>query len=255
VPQLRFHQRLFLSRAVRTGAAACTAVLVVMAADPAASSAPAAAAPLRGEALADVVRRIQNTCFATYPPDMVRRMTGIDGPVPASIRENPALQFKAFHHEDKRAKGLFYPSDLADVGDAIAAEVRPGDHFLDLGSGDGRVVFLAALLGADATGIEWEKEIHGLALQAEANLADLLPRERIHLRQGDFLKERFDRYDVLFYFDSGTFARSALFDKIAAELRHGARLLLAHENLEPLGFVKAAQHGVVDVYMLPPPPP
>lgn len=250
MPQLRFHQRLFLSRSALAGAAAWAAALVVVSA-----AGVAAPAPLQGDALRTAVRRIQNTCFATYPEDMVRRMTGIDGPVPAAIREDPALQFKSFHHEDQRAKGLFYPSDLSDVGEAIAAEVRPGTKFLDLGSGDGRVVFLAALLGADATGIEWEKDIHGLALRAEANLSDLLPRERIHLKQGDFLKERFDRYDVLFYFDSGTFARDALLDKIGAEMRHGARLLLAHGNLEPIGFVKAAQHGVVDVYRLPPPPP
>jgi hypothetical protein len=248
VPELRFHQRLFL----RTGAAACAAALAVASI---AAVQPAGAPPLQGDALRLTLRRIQNVCFATYPPDMVRRMTGIDGEVPAAIRDDPALQFKAFHHEDKRAKGLFYPSDLADVGDAIAAEVGPGVKFLDLGSGDGRVVFLAALLGADATGIEWEKEIHGLALRAEDGLSDILPRERIHLRHGDFLKEPFERYDVLFYFDSGTFARSALFDKIGAEMRHGARLLLAHQVLEPIGFVKAAQHGVVDVYTLPPPPP
>lgn len=250
MPQLRFDQRLFLSR--RAGAAVCAAALAVASI---AAADPVPALPLQGEALRLAVRRIQNVCFATYPPDMVRRMTGIDGPVPAAIRDDPALQFKSFHHEDKRDKGLFYPSDLSDVFEAIAAEVRPGTKFLDLGSGDGRVVFLAALLGADATGIEYEKEIHGLALRAEESLADLLPRERIHLRHGDFLKEPFERYDVLFYFDSGTFARSALFDKIGAEMRHGARLLLAHENLEPIGFVKSAQHGVVDVYTLPPPPP
>jgi SAM-dependent methyltransferase len=231
---------------------ACATALAVVSLT-AADSGPAR--PFQGEALARAVRRIQNVCFATYPPDMVRRMTGIEGPVPQAIRDDPALQFKAFHAEDRRAKGLFYPSDLSDILPALAVEVHPGDRVLDLGSGDGRVVFLAALLGAEATGIEWDKEIHGLALRAREDLADLLPRERIHLRHGDFLKEPLERYDVLFYFDSGTFARSALFDKIGAEMRHGARLLLAHENLEPLGFVKSAQHGVVDVYTLPPPPP
>lgn len=235
------------------GAAACAAALAL--ASMARAGDRPAPRPLQGDALRLAVRRIQNVCFATYPPDMVRRMTGIEGPVPAAIRDDPALQFKAFHAEDRRAKGLFYPSDLSDVLEAMAAEVKPGTTFLDLGSGDGRVVFLAALLGADATGIEFETEIHGLALEAEDRLADLLPRDRIHLKHGDFLKEPFERYDVLFYFDSGTFARSALLDKIGAEMRHGARLLLEHGVLEPMGFVNAAQHGVVDVYALPPPPP
>jgi SAM-dependent methyltransferase len=246
VPQLRLDQRLLLrgSRPIFLFAAA-----PVLAAAVAVAAAGPGRAPSH-EALVEAVRRIQNVCFATYPPDLVRRLTGRDD-VPAEVRDDPALQMKSFVITDKREKGLFYPTSLDDVLDAFESEVRPGLRLLDLGSGDGRVVFLSAVLGADATGVEWEESLHRLALDARGRLSDLVPKGRAHLKAGDFLREDFTRYDLLFYFESGTFDATALFDKIRRELRPGARLLVAHGILPPEGLHETAAYGVVKVYVRP----
>ena len=202
-----------------------------------------------GEAV-KAARRIQNACFATYPPELLKRLTGSET-VSSEVKNDPALQMKAFTRTDRREKGLFYPTSLDDTLDAFESEVRPGLKLLDLGSGDGRVVFLAAVMGADATGIEWEPSLHRLALDARKRLGSFVPRGRAHLRQGDFLREDFSRYDLLFYFGSGSFDDTALFDKIRRELRPGARLLFAHETLPPSGLHEAASYSVVKVYVQP----
>ena len=228
----------------------CAAIACVAAAGAGPAAATPPQAPPRHEAIVADVRRIQNVCFAAWPPDVFKRLTGRDA-VPAEMREDPALQMKAFVEVDRREKGLFYPTSLDDVLDAFESEVRPGLSLLDLGSGDGRVVFLSALLGADATGVEWEPSLHRIAIDARERLADLVPRKRARLKAGDFLREDFSRYDLLFYFESGTFDASALFDKIRRELRPGARLLYAHGIRPPAGLQETAAYGVVRVYVRP----
>ena len=214
---------------------------------------PAAAStgrPASHEALIAAARRIQNVCFAAWPPELLKALTGRDA-VAAEVRDDPALQMKAFVETERREKGLFYPTSLDDTLDAFESEVRPGLRLLDLGSGDGRVVFLSALLGADATGVEWETSLHRIALDARDRLSDLVPKKRAHLKAGDFLREDFSQYDLLFYFESGTFDAGAMFAKIRRELRPGARLLIAHGIRPPDGLEETAAYGVVRVYVQP----
>lgn len=254
----RIETSLRLNAAPLSGAACLFAALVAIATtglEPASAAPerpPAAAShrPPAHDALLADVRRIQNVCFASWPPDLRKRLTGRDA-VPAGIEDDPALQMKAFVEVDRREKGLFYPTSLDDVLDAFESEARPGLRLLDLGSGDGRVVFLSTLLGADATGVEWEPALHRIALEARDRLADLVPKKRATLKAGDFLREDFSRYDLLFYFESGTFDASALFDKIRRELRPGARLLYAHGIRPPDGLEEVAAYGVVRVYVRP----
>ncbi|HET8947341.1 MAG TPA: class I SAM-dependent methyltransferase [Candidatus Polarisedimenticolia bacterium] len=245
---MRFTAAPFPGAAVFSAAIAAAAGLLVPAVLVPALAGPGAV-PSHDKVVA-AARRIQNACFATYPPELLLRLTGSET-VPAEVRDDPALQMKAFTRTDRREKGLFYPTSLDDTLDAFESEVRPGLKLLDLGSGDGRVVFLSAVLGADATGIEWEPSLHRLALDARKRLGSFVPRGRAHLRQGDFLREDFSRYDLLFYFGSGSFDDTALFDKIRRELRPGARLLFAHETLPPSGLDETASYGVVKVYVQP----
>src|SRR5712664_3261784 len=121
----------------------------------------------------ETLKRIQTTCFDLYPPALVEQMSGRSGPVPEAVRADPRLQVKYLKTEERVAKGLFYPSILEDLLPALQAYVRPDTRFLDLGSGDGRVVFMAALLGARATGIEYDREMHRIALKARERLRNL----------------------------------------------------------------------------------
>jgi len=227
------------------------AVAFVLAAPAAAGSIdhhPVAVAPAAAPSSAAIdaaVLTIQNTCFAAYPADLMTAMSGHAGPPPAQVLENPALQMKYLSREKVEQRGLFYPSSLDDIRAGIEAAVRPGLKFLDLGSGDGRVVFLAAVLGADATGIEYDTRVHAVAKEALARLAATVPRARVRLRRGDFFRADWSGYDVIFYFGSGTFTEDRMFAKLAREMKPDAVLLLAHVPDPPPGFEPLAGHGVV----------
>jgi SAM-dependent methyltransferase len=200
------------------------------------------------------IREIQNVCFSLYPPELLQRMSGRPGPPPEEVRLNPPLQMKYLSTEEKAEKGLFYPSLLEDYLPAFEAEVRPGGRFLDLGSGDGRVVFLAAVLGADATGIEYDGAIHDIALAARRRLRRIVPAGRATLKQGDFFEEEVSRYDVIFYFGDGTYLEDRMLAKLRREMRPGAVLLLAHMPEDPGGFEPLSRFGVVRSYRRAAPP-
>ncbi len=211
----------------------------------AAAAPPAVPAAHPAPDLAAALRRIQNTCFASYPPDLVEKMSGREGPVPDEVRSDPGRQIEYLKTEEVVAKGLFYPSRLEDLLPAFLATVRPGARFLDLGSGDGRVVFLAALLGARAAGVEYDRDLHRIALRARGQLADLLDPGPAELRRGDFFKEDLGSYDVLFYFTSGAGAEDRLLKKLRGEMRRDAILLYAYPYAPVEGFDRIGDYGVV----------
>lgn len=105
-------------------------------------------------------------------------------------------------------KGLYVGSRLPDIHAALtSAGLKSGDVFIDLGSGDGRVVCLAALLGARALGLEADSELHRLAIErAETVLGHYRGshgRLEIDLRLGDFLAYSVAETDVIFYYAGG----------------------------------------------------
>jgi len=204
--------------------------------------------PIPPAELAAAARAIQNACFAEYPPDLLARMTGRSGPVPEAVRSDPRLQIQYLRTEDVTGRGLFYPSLLDDLIPAFRAEVLPGRRFLDLGSGDGRVVFLAAFLGAEATGIEYEREMDRLARRARKRLGGLVPSGRARLRRADFFREDLSRYDVLFYYGQGSYVEDRLLEKIAREIRPAAVALFSFMKRSPPGLEHVATHGNVGVY-------
>lgn len=235
------------------GARRWTITALTAAAALAAPCAPRAAAsePAPAQApidLAATVRTIENACFAAYPQELLTRMSGKPGPPPEAVRLDPQLQMKYLMTEEKAQKGLFYPSLLEELLPAFVAEVRPGRRFLDLGSGDGRVVFLAAVLGAQAKGVEFDGALHAIALDARLRLLDVVPEKRADLRRGDFYHEDPGHFDVLFYFGSGTYAEADLMRWLARGMRRDAVLLLAHVTNDPVGFEPIAEFGVVRSY-------
>jgi SAM-dependent methyltransferase len=246
-----------LSTAARiaTGALLVSSLLSPVSAAPGASVAPPASpapgdlsspAPTPEEAAA--MTRIQNACFAAYPGPLIEEMSGKNGPVPAEVRADPRKQIAYLKSEAAVAKGLFYPSLLEDLFPALRSTVRAGTRFLDLGSGDGRVVLLAALLGGRATGIEYDRDLHGIALQALHELQGLIPTERVDLRRGDFFREDLGSYDVLFYFTSGARREDRLLDKIRREMSSSAILLIAYPYGPVAGFARAGSYGAVQTF-------
>ena len=196
----------------------------------------------------EVLVSIQNTCFAAYPDELIARMSGRVGPVPEAVRADPQAQIAYLKTEALVSKGLFYPTRLEEILPALRATLKPEMRFLDLGSGDGRVVFLAAHLGARATGIEFDPELHRIAKRARSRLSLLVDTRRAELLRGDFFAVDFSGYDLLFYFGSGTFAEDRLYRKIGRELRGDALFLLAYPVGPIEGLVEAGRYGFVHLY-------
>lgn len=208
----------------------------------------------------ETIDHIQRTCLRAYPPEMLRAMTTVaegENPtpgtdqIPESVDASPEEQENFLTSTIELDKGLFYPILLEDLIEALEQYVEPGVRFLDLGSGDGRVVFLASAMGAEATGIEYDPgmiEVSGKAMKA---LGDTVDPERIRFIEGDFFEHSWSGYDVIYYFDLTSFEHHALRQKIARELDPGARLLVGHQRAAFPGLALETLFPSVHVYRQP----
>ena len=86
-------------------------------------------------------------------------------------------------------------------------------NFLDLGSGDGKVVLIASLFGVKATGIEIDDDLIKTSERIKKEL-----RLKAEFIKGDFFKHDFSRYDVIFVNPDKGFERG-LEDKLLKELK------------------------------------
>ena len=74
-------------------------------------------------------------------------------------------------------------------------ELRPGERVFDLGSGDGRIVILAAKkYKADATGVEFEAALVKQSIKRIANLGLTSMARIVH---GDLMKQDYSSADLL----------------------------------------------------------
>lgn len=108
-----------------------------------------------------------------------------------------------------------------DVGRAALrlARLKPGEKFYDLGSGDGRVVFIAASLGADAVGIEINP-----VLWLWSSLVAFFSGSRARFVRGNFFSTSLRGADVVFLYTwQGT--NEKIEGKLRKELGKGARVV------------------------------
>ncbi len=183
--------------------------------------------------------RIQRECLRLYPPELLAEMASGATEIPAEVEAAPEEQMQFLDKEVPRDKGLFYPILLEDMLPAFERYVTPsppgGGHtknvrFLDLGSGDGRVVFMAGLLGADAAGIEYDKQLVKISRQAGKALRDLIEPKRWKIKKGDFFKSPWSGYDVIFFFDLSSFEPERVRQKLRREMDPGAILIVGFEQ-------------------------
>lgn len=200
----------------------------------------------------EVIDRIQRECLRAYTPEMLTAMTsGAMDDLPVAVEAAPSTQEEVLDEVLDLDKGPFYPILLEDLVPAFEQYVTPGVRFLDLGSGDGRVVFLANVLGADATGIEYDKALAKVSLRALRALNGLVDGERAHVLRRDFFTVSWSGYDVIFYYDTGSFEQHRLRKKIAAELDPEARLLVAYERIPFPGLALETTFENIHVYRQP----
>ncbi len=93
-------------------------------------------------------------------------------------------------------KGFWATSIIQDVYEAFKwAGLENYRHFVDLGSGDGRVVAVASLF-TKATGIEIDPHLHQLSIK----LKEYLGLNNIEFYLGDFEEWDFDDFDFIYIY-------------------------------------------------------
>lgn len=93
--------------------------------------------------------------------------------------------------------GVFGPSDCDVVFNLFKMlQLEKYKNFIDLGSGDGRVVLIASLF-TKATGYETDKKLNKLAKKVRKDL-DV----KADFKTEDYFKETLSKYDVLFIYPS-----------------------------------------------------
>ena len=113
----------------------------------------------------------------------------------------------------------------------ILAELKPGETFYDLGSGDGRAVIMAAKdFGARSVGVELRED---LAKRALGNIQELGIEMKTKILQDDIFKVDLSQADVVFLYLT-TSANEKIRPKLEAELKTGARIV--SHDYEILGW-------------------
>ena len=119
--------------------------------------------------------------------------------------------------------------------------VKRGERVFDAGSGDGRIVIMAASkYGADATGIEID---HELARKSAERIKSLGLEKRARIVEGDALLQDYSAADVVtvYLFPAANARLRPIFEK---QLRSGARVV-AHDFPIP-GWTSVREQFIED---------
>lgn len=104
----------------------------------------------------------------------------------------------------------------------ILSELKPGEVFFDLGSGDGRAVIMAARdFGARAVGVELRED---LVKKTLSSIYDLGLQNRVTMVNGDMFKVDLTSADVVFLYLT-TSANEKIRPKLEVELGAGVRVV------------------------------
>lgn len=136
-------------------------------------------------------------------------------------------------------KGIWGPADMTACFELFKEIGLDGD-FLDIGSGDGRIVLVASLF-CSASGIEFDENLVevGVKIRDKFGL-------NCSLIRGDFFKHDFSAYDVLFINPDTGFDKG-LEDKLLKEMKPGARLFVYNEIFLPRFLKKGKTYRVGSV--------
>lgn len=124
-------------------------------------------------------------------------------------------------------KGIWGPADLETCFKFFRKiKLKNFKNFIDLGSGDGRIVLLASLF-TNSTGIEFDPDLHQVAKKINQKL-----RLKANLIKGDFLKHNLKDYDIIFINPDNGFHKG-LEDKLIKEMSPKTRLYVYNNVFLP----------------------
>ncbi len=137
-----------------------------------------------------------------------------------------ALCTVAFAQENAEKLAPYYPTPETIVARMLElGELKAGEHMFDLGSGDGRIVIMAASkFKADATGVEFDQDLWKQSVEKIKSLGLEKTARIIH---GDILKQDYSSADLITVYllpNSNDKVRPLL----EKQLKKGARIV-AHD--------------------------
>ncbi|MBI4439554.1 class I SAM-dependent methyltransferase [Candidatus Woesearchaeota archaeon] len=136
-------------------------------------------------------------------------------------------------------KGFWNAADTKTIWQVLE-KIGPHGKFIDLGSGDGKVVLLASNFAKKAVGIEWDSELHSIAV----NLAAKLGAKNAEFINGDFNSHFISGYDVVFLNPDKPLFRDSVEDKLAGELT--GKLVVFGPHFHPNSLKKVDEFFVND---------
>jgi len=146
-----------------------------------------------------------------------------------------------------RNEALYFPLPKETIRRALKlAGVKPGDVVYDLGSGDGRVLIIAAKeFGARAVGVEKNWFLYKLSkwLVKRSKLSD-----RVKVVHGDLFKQSISNASVVLVYLSQKLNRE-LEPKLKRELRKGTRIVSASHKFYGLKLKKKVKTGHFYTYL------
>lgn len=148
-----------------------------------------------------------------------------------------------------RTPDVHFAGTREEVADAMLrlARVGPGDVVYDLGSGDGRILILAAQkYGARGVGVELDRRLVGISRQVarEGEVAD-----RVRFIEGDFFTADISEATVVTLYLSES-VNNRLEPKLKRELRPGTRIVSHQFPIGAGGRVeKVAAPDGTDLYL------
>jgi protein-L-isoaspartate O-methyltransferase len=102
-------------------------------------------------------------------------------------------------------------------------ELKPGETMFDLGSGDGRIVFMAAkVFHANAIGVELDTD---LARQSAEKVRELGIQKTAKIIHGDLLKQDYSSADLLTVYLLPTSINDKVKPLLEKQLKKGARVV------------------------------
>jgi protein-L-isoaspartate O-methyltransferase len=137
-----------------------------------------------------------------------------------------ALCASAFGQDPTEKLAPYYPTPETIVAKMLElGELKPGEKMFDLGSGDGRIVIMAARkFKADGTGVEFDED---LCKQSAEKIKNLHLEKSARIIHGDILKQDYSSADLITVYllpNSNDKVRPLL----EKQLKKGARIV-AHD--------------------------
>ncbi|MEM4268464.1 MAG: hypothetical protein QXK37_06580 [Candidatus Woesearchaeota archaeon] len=123
------------------------------------------------------------------------------------------------------------------------SQIRLQEHskFLDLGSGDGRVVLIASLFGVEAHGLEIDPWLINVSLHIRREL-DLPYFARTKFLEKNFLEHPLHEYDVLYTSPDKPFYREDFETKLLNEINPNGNLIVHGWEFHPRFLKKIEEH-------------